>query len=70
MATKVDLVQTLEAHVDQTSLLDVLVALGSMCHEKAEHMRVNWQDYSTAKAWESAARAVEKAAQKASDLSL
>lgn len=55
MATRVDLVRELENLTDRTSLLDVLTALEMMCLERA---------------WNFAAKAIERAAAKASDLGL
>lgn len=52
MDPKQDLVQEIEKHVDAHGLLHVLTALELMCHEKADHIRTNWQDNATAKVWE------------------
>ena len=46
-----DVTETLEALIDQTSLLDVLVGLELVCGEKAEHIRQNWQDMPLARLW-------------------
>lgn len=56
-------VEALEALVDSEGLEDVLIALHLVCLEKAEHLRCNWQDEATAKAWERAADAVRKASE-------
>ena len=42
----------LEAMIDKTSLNDVLEMLAEICHEKAEHLRCNWQDETAARQWE------------------
>lgn len=52
----------LEGLVDQTSLTQVCEALAEVCRDKAEHLRTNWQDDATAKAWEHAAKTIETAA--------
>lgn len=50
--------EALEALVDQNSLTDVLYALAEMCHEKADHVRSNWQDAIAAKEWDTAGRRI------------
>jgi hypothetical protein len=35
---------TLEGLVDQTSVVEVLDMLATICFEKSEHLRVAWQD--------------------------
>ena len=52
----------LEAMVDRVGLANVLFALEHICGAKAEHIRTNWQDRVTAKAWDSDARAMQRAA--------
>jgi hypothetical protein len=52
----------LEAMVDAVGLRNVLCALVHICHEKAEHLAVNWQDVCTAKAWTKEALRLQKAA--------
>ena len=42
----------LEALVDRWGLSGVLALLADVCNAKAEHVRENWQDESTAKSWE------------------
>lgn len=41
----------LEAMVDKVGLRNVLYALEHICHEKAEHLRNNWQDRTSAGVW-------------------
>jgi hypothetical protein len=53
----------LEAMVDAVGLRNVLYALVHICHEKAEHLAVNWQDICTAKAWTREALRLQKAAE-------
>jgi len=61
----VNLEMDLEAMVDRNGLPHVLDALATICFEKAEHLRSNWQDESAAKEWERFGKAVDKAADKA-----
>ncbi|REJ65784.1 MAG: hypothetical protein DWQ31_17140 [Planctomycetota bacterium] len=55
---------TLEQLIDSASLQEVLSALAEICHEKADHLRSNWQDESSAKVWERDAQAIERCASK------
>jgi len=50
---------SLEHLLDQSSLSDLLQALGQVCYEKADHLRSNWQDRSAASDWDSAAGRVQ-----------
>src|SRR5262249_29516103 len=52
----------LEAMVDAVGLRNVLYALEHICHEKAEHLKANWQDSRTAKAWTKEALRLQRAA--------
>jgi hypothetical protein len=61
---KKDLIEHLEAIVDDRGLLDMLIALECMCSEKADHLRVNWQDKSTAKEWDRMAKLIRGVADK------
>jgi hypothetical protein len=54
----------LETLVDKYTLAGVLEALTVMCHLKAEHLRVHWQDDATAREWERHAVVVQRAAAK------
>lgn len=51
----------LESLVDSHGLSGVLQALEEVCYAKAEHLRGNWQDEASAKSWEKAAKAINKA---------
>jgi hypothetical protein len=62
MAQITDTVEALEALVDKHGLLHILTGLEIMCGEKAEHVRSNWQDETLAKAWDSAGKAIYRAA--------
>lgn len=54
-----ELGMTLESFVDGRPGIDgVLEALASICYGKAEHLRANWQDTRTARAWEVLARKI------------
>lgn len=57
----------LEAMIDSGSLAGLLENLETICLEKAEHLRSNWQDEAAAKAWEFVARRIDKAASAALD---
>jgi hypothetical protein len=61
---KKDLIEHLETIVDDRGLLDMLIALECMCSEKADHLRVNWQDKSAAKEWDKMAVLIRKVADK------
>lgn len=58
---KRELMTVLEGMIDRNSINGVLSALSEVCGEKADHLRSNWQDDATAKAWERAGKAVDKA---------
>lgn len=51
---------TLENLIDQYSLKDIVQAMVKISNEKAEHIRVNWQDNILAMTWEHDARKLEK----------
>jgi hypothetical protein len=59
---------TLERLIDRHGLVEVTVGLELVCSEKAEHLRVNWQDAKSAKPWESAARRFIKLARELIEL--
>lgn len=59
---KPSITEQLESLIDQTSLLDVLVGLELVCAEKADHIRLNWQDAKLAKAWDRASKVCGHAA--------
>ncbi len=60
--TQAKLVEAIEALVDSETLQGVLIAAHLVCIEKAEHLRINWQDEITAKVWDRAATATYKVA--------
>lgn len=47
-----DLKSELEQIVDVFSVEAVLEALAEICQDKAEHIRLNWQDTSLSQVWE------------------
>jgi len=50
----------LEEMIDQSSLNDLLEMLAEVCHEKADHLRSNWQDEAAARDWERLGNRVSK----------
>lgn len=57
-----DALVELESMVDKVGMANVLYALGCIAREKAEHLRVNWQDRETARVWDNDANRLDKAA--------
>lgn len=55
----------IEAYMDSNSVEAVLDAVATVCREKAEHVRAQWQDEPSAKTWECQARSIDYAAQQA-----
>ena len=60
MDTKAEL-EALEELVDRIDLSGVLEHLSVIASEKAEHLRHAWQDDSTARYWDAAARYLDTA---------
>jgi len=56
---------TLEGLLDRERLDGVVKMLREICNEKAEHLRVNWQDEALAGDWDRAARALNRFARHA-----
>ena len=52
----------LETMVDLVGLAAVLNTLAEVCHDKASHLELAWQDTGQAQLWDLAAEACEKAA--------
>lgn len=50
----------IEKLIDKHGLLHVATALECVCGEKAEHIKVNWQDRNAAKPWTTAERKFTK----------
>ena len=59
-----DIKSNLEDFIDQTSASYVLSLIKEICEEKAEHVRLCWQDEALAKEWFKASKAVETAENK------
>lgn len=57
----------LENVIDHYGMARVLEMCAEIAVEKAMHIRSNWQDEKTAKCWDKAAQAAEKAANVAAD---
>ena len=51
-----ELERLLEGMVDSRSLAAIVYLLSTICTEKADHIRTNWQDEALAKVWERNAR--------------
>ena len=52
----------LETLLDRVGLFEMLIALSVICGDKADHIRVNWQDERTARAWDEARGRLETTA--------
>ncbi len=50
----------LEIMIDRSSLHEVLNALADICAEKADHIRLSYQDSVTAKPWMQASKKLSK----------
>lgn len=50
----------LEQMVDRFSVRQVVDMLSEICAEKAEHIRVNWQDFSLAARWQAKAAKLDR----------
>lgn len=55
-----DFGQFLEYYVDQVGINGVIDGLQALCYEKAEHVRLNWQDEGLARQWEKAGKLLDK----------
>ena len=47
-----EMLETIENIIDRVGVDELIEMLEMICNEKADHLRVNWQDPSLAKAWE------------------
>lgn len=52
--------EILESLIDKLTLSTILEMLERICHKKAENLRTHWQDETSAKLWEKAARQIEQ----------
>jgi hypothetical protein len=68
--TTAELETALEALIDATDLTAVIDALAQVAGAKAEHIASNWQDVTTAKAWDRAALELAKAVGKIGGLGI
>lgn len=50
--------EQIEAIIDESSLPALMIVIEDVCHDKAEHIRSNWQDEQTASVWDCFARAI------------
>jgi hypothetical protein len=60
----------IEELIDKHGLHDVTRALTDTCIAKGDHLRDNWQDKAGAKIWLSAAKIIDHASAKISELPL
>ncbi len=58
----------LEKLVDRVTLSQLLATLSEICHEKAEHLEENWQDYGAAEEWIEAGKAIDRITNKIGNL--
>lgn len=70
MATHSEMMENLEAMIDEFGLTDVLATLTLITSEKADHIRHTWQDKVTAKPWDRVSRSIDTVARKAQELNL
>lgn len=52
----------LEELIDRHGPAAILESIAAIAREKAEHLRVNWQDDKAAKVWETKATKIERTA--------
>jgi hypothetical protein len=60
--TMQQLKEALERMIDQHGLTLLVSTLGVICSEKADHIRENWQDRTTAKVWDADGHTLDRAA--------
>lgn len=59
MQTNIDPEEFLETMVDKHGFDSIINMLYNICYLKTDHIRSNWQDEETAKAWEAQASHVD-----------
>lgn len=64
MSIPSDAADVIEQTIDATSLARLLEIVAEICHEKAEHLRANWQDNASAQPWLRDAAKLQKLAAK------
>ncbi|GAA6618715.1 hypothetical protein [Scytonema sp. NUACC26] len=52
--------EILETLIDKLTLSAILEMLERICHKRAENLRTHWQDETSAKLWEKAAKQIEQ----------
>lgn len=52
--------EILESLINKLTLSAILEMLERICHKKAENLRTHWQDETSAKLWDKAARQIEQ----------
>lgn len=62
--------EQIERAIDADGLPELLLHISLICDEKADHIRINWQDNKTARPWATTAKRLEKSARDAMELSL
>lgn len=67
--TKDDM-ETIELMIDKYGLGEMTMALNVIAGDKADHLRANWQDKTSAKVWDRAATRLTAAARSIFDLGL
>ena len=60
MITANEYQDTAEGYIDSAGLQNALGELAEICRCKAEHLRADWQDDTTARAWDQAARQLDR----------
>lgn len=60
------IIDILEKIIDASDLGSIVAALALVCHEKAEHLRINWRDEITAKVWDRAGNKIMRLAEDSS----
>jgi len=51
--------EQVEKLIDDSSLPELMIVVMDVCRDKAEHIRVNWQDEHSATVWDSFANAID-----------
>lgn len=59
MKQQEQLMEEIEPILDSTTLADMLLALGRVCNEKAEHIRESYQDAGLARMWDNRAKQLD-----------
>lgn len=54
--------EMVEKYIDKHGMIHLLTMLENICHEKAEHVTMNYNDRNTASAWRRGANRIYKCA--------